>query len=234
MRSKRTYRALAVVCGAGIALALTMPTASATFPGANGRLVFDRAGRIETVWANGTGFETGLKVAVRNAVAPAWSPEGTRIAVQRLGADGFWHIWVKDMVTGTQIQITSNRRNDTGPAWSPDGTKIAVGGLNPQPTFLTSDGGWAPSWSPSGTKIAYSSGWLSVMNADGTNERHFSNTESFMDNLTWSPDGRRIAAVIDWQYATVIITMNPSTGAWINDDVVADVSGNLDWQPAVR
>jgi Tol biopolymer transport system component len=295
MRSKPTIRALGVICGAGIALALTMPVASATFPGTNGKLAVEKGG-ISTVWANGTGFETGLRVAVRNAAAPAWSPDGTRIAFQRLGPDGFWHIWVKDMATGTRSQVTSNQRNDEGPAWSPDGTKIAFlsggiytigstrpfgrrhlvlalpsiwgssfsdldwspngtrlaftystpgtgediavvrpGILNAQPTFLTSGGsGWAPSWSPSGTRIAYSSGWLSVMNADGTNKQHFSNFESYMFNLTWSPDGRKIAAVIEWQYTTTIITMNPSTGAWINDDVVADVGDNLDWQPVVR
>jgi Tol biopolymer transport system component len=300
MKPKLAYRSLAGLCAVAVAFSLSIVPASAAFPGANGKLAFGTAGganNVYTVWANGT----GLKLAIRNAESPAWSPDGERIAFQRRGADGFFHIWVKDMVTGSLSQITSNRRSDEFPAWSPDGAKIAfvtflpgtgawggiyyikstrpfgsrqlvlaskplnwaydlawspdgtkiafsyyvdgagtniavtkVGSPYATPSILTSDGyDEAPTWSPTGRKIAYSAGWLSVMNADGTDQTHFANSESSIYSLAWSPDGRKIAAIIDWEYTTMIITLNPSTGAWIDQYIASGVNGGVDWQPII-
>jgi Tol biopolymer transport system component len=56
--------------------------------------------------------------------APAWSPDGRRIAFES-DLDGDREIFVMN-ADGTDVrQITHNTLWDEGPAWSPDGTKLA-------------------------------------------------------------------------------------------------------------
>src|SRR5262249_38247878 len=111
MQARTRLRLIGSIFIVAIVIAAAMPSASAAFPGANGKLAFQVGDGIRTMWANGT----GSTVAVRNAFRPAWSPDGDRIAFQRQAPDGYYHIWVKDMETGTQWQVTSNPRNDTEP-----------------------------------------------------------------------------------------------------------------------
>jgi len=292
MRTSWMQRVMALACAVGVIAGMGVQPAGAAFPGRNGKIAYDIAGTIRSIWANGTGSKMIVGRAAGPVSQPAWSADGKRLTFVRQARDHFTHIWVKDMATGRQTQVTSNPRYDGQPAWSPDGTKIAfvtatraiytIGSTRPfgarhlvfaaPPEDFASDPVWSadgtkiafeyydhtagtniavvpadgsslpvvlthngysstPAWSPDGTKIAYSAPWLNVMNADGTGNRSFVVTESDIYNLAWSPDGTRIAAAIDWQYTTVIITMNPQTGAWIKDDVAANVDGGLDWQP---
>jgi Tol biopolymer transport system component len=55
---------------------------------------------------------------------PAFSPDGTRVAVIR-NDQGKVHVWVLDVATGKETQITSGTAPHTAPVWSPDGRQIA-------------------------------------------------------------------------------------------------------------
>jgi TolB protein len=74
--------------------------------------------------------------------APAWSPDGTKIAFES-NLDVFdvnptrdSEIWVMN-ADGTDVRmLTSNTAHDEGPAWSPDGTMLAY---SSGPTNLTVD-----------------------------------------------------------------------------------------------
>ncbi len=56
---------------------------------------------------------------------PAWSPDGRELAFTT-DRDGTMNVWVRDLQTGRDRQITFSRTgNCSGAAWSPDGTKIA-------------------------------------------------------------------------------------------------------------
>jgi hypothetical protein len=56
-------------------LALFGSSAQAAFPGRNGRIAFDRDGRISTMEPDGSSLKR-----LHWGVAPAWSPDGTKVA----------------------------------------------------------------------------------------------------------------------------------------------------------
>jgi TolB protein len=101
--------------------------------------------------------------------APAWSPDGKKIAFQS-NREGAIALYVMDADGGNVKRLTSDAVFDCLPAWSPDGTKIA----------------WVRSLRPGNNEIF-------VMAADGTGQRNLSNRPGRDNNPAWSPDGRYIA-----------------------------------------
>jgi Tol biopolymer transport system component len=89
----------------------------------------DRA--IQVMDADGTGLTTLFDKPGAFDSAPAWAPDGTRIAFEsnanvaggNPGSD--WEIWIMDADGQNPTQITHNGLHDEGPAWSPDGTMLA-------------------------------------------------------------------------------------------------------------
>ncbi len=72
---------------------------------------------------------TDIAAVGKSADDPAWSPDGTRIAVSA-GRTGFGqeNIWVIDLANGNQLtQLTQGDSGDRSPTWSPNGTEIAFG-----------------------------------------------------------------------------------------------------------
>lgn len=109
-------------------------------------------------------------------LAPAWSPDGTKIAVSS-GRDGDGsEIYVMDADGGNRTRLTYTKR-DWGPAWSPDGTKVAFA------SFLHRNG--------------YGDYDIYVMDADGGNRTRLTNDTANDWNPAWSPDGTKIAFASD-------------------------------------
>ena len=63
--------------------------------------------------------------------APAWSPDGSRIAYFSNRAD-YWEddIWVVDVATGAERQVSRSLMASSTPVWSPDGSRIALLGTS--------------------------------------------------------------------------------------------------------
>jgi TolB protein len=56
--------------------------------------------------------------------APAWSPDGERLALHRFTDNGY-DLFVINADGSDQVQVTSDPANEADPAWSPDGERIA-------------------------------------------------------------------------------------------------------------
>jgi sulfatase modifying factor 1 len=139
--------------------------------------------------------------------APAWSPDGTRIAFvsDREGAPAIYVMNVDGSDPRRLIQ--SGNDEEDAPDWSPDGTRIAFcstsaghwriyvasadgTGVRCLTATDTTTDEYAPTWSPDGTRIAFQSNvdgqWdVYVMNADGTERRRLTTSTENDYEPTW-------------------------------------------------
>ena len=103
--------------------------------------------------------------------APAWAPDGTRLAFYAFGAT--IRIVIADIVAGGRVELPADNSFFFGPslAWSPDGTRLALAGF----TFSS----------------------ISAIHVDGSgsDEIDFGCCNEAVQSPTWSPDGGRIAFV---------------------------------------
>jgi dipeptidyl aminopeptidase/acylaminoacyl peptidase len=89
----------------------------------------DRA--IQTLNADGSGLTTLFDVVGAFDSAPAWSPDGSKIAFESnanpsgANPEHDMEIWVMNADGSNPTQLTLNALHDEGPAWSPDGTLLA-------------------------------------------------------------------------------------------------------------
>ena len=220
----------AVLAASLLALAVATKPAEAAFPGSNGKIAFysDRTtgagvdnptgdNEIFTRNPDGTGL-TQLTFNTAFDLAPALSPDGTRIAFtsQR---DGNNEIYVMDADGSNQMRLTHTAESDYQATWSPDGNKIAFTRFNATSTssqiFVTNADGSGTAtdltngstslnldanWSPTQNKIAFTT------NRDGNNEIYVMDTDPATNDAanlsnnaaqdkapSYSPDGTRIA-----------------------------------------
>lgn len=186
-------------------------TAQPTFPGANGKIAFERGNEtaehdIYAINPDGSG-ELNLTHNGSNNRQIAWSPDGSRIAFfsDGDGSDNYYNIHVAPVDGSGPVKLA-----DTGsaqsPAWSPDGQSVAFSDeylyiVHADGTGLHAVAGprvAIPFWSPDGTKIAFVADYgdradIYAINADGSDLTRLTDNSDLPGNwMSWSPDGTRI------------------------------------------
>lgn len=120
---------------------------------------FGESGELWTIEVDGSNPERLLD---RRIGYPAWSPDGTRIALEL--RDGEGHIGVLDLATG----VVADLGPGFVPKWSPDGTRL---------TFIRDSGETTD---------------IFVMRADGSGVVQLTDDPAFDTFPLWSPDGTTI------------------------------------------
>jgi Tol biopolymer transport system component/DNA-binding winged helix-turn-helix (wHTH) protein len=123
--------------------------------------------------------EVPLAALPGNALSPSFSPDGSQIAFAWDGGDNdrAFDLYVKSVGTDAPLRLTHARSEFLSVAWAPDGQSIAISRVNNGDAKKTG---------------------IFLIPSTGGPERKLLDRNTlfdFGDDLSWSPDGRRLAFV---------------------------------------
>jgi len=224
---------VALACTVALAaLGALAATAGAIISGPNGPIVFTsgRGGapgddnNAKIYVANGPGAAIQVTTGATRHSHPAWSPDRTRIAYSKsVSGAGARDIWIKDLITGADLQVTDTTTADEDrAAWSPDGTKLAYG------VRAAAD--------PSGATEQADIMIDSNLAAAGGGTPFANVADDSEDRPAWSPDGQFIYYARDENtpYNDDNDIVRKPVGGGSVDTIVAQSPGPVnEWQPAL-
>jgi Tol biopolymer transport system component/imidazolonepropionase-like amidohydrolase len=134
---------------------------------------------------------------------PAWSPDGNQLVYSSDKGGSLLQLWLRDMATGQERQLTNMSTQPQGASWSPDGKRIA---------FFDVDAMWRAAS-------------ISVVDV-ATGKVTKIHESLFGPGMpTWSPDGKRIALTMVSPYSksfregtNQVLTMSAENGAGNSGD----------------
>ncbi|MGE0811942.1 MAG: amidohydrolase family protein [Vicinamibacterales bacterium] len=153
---------------------------------------------------------------------PAWSPDGTKLVFSSDRGGNLLQLWIRDLATGQDRQLTRLTTQPQGATWSNDGTKIA---------FFDVDGMWRRAQ-------------VSVVDVASGAVTKIHDALFSPGNPTWSPDGARVAVAMVASYSSrfregtnQVLTMSSTGGddKWYaaepNLSIDSRGGGGVVWSP---
>jgi TolB protein len=196
-----------------------------------------------------TGPPAPVIVSTRVESRGSWSPDGRTIAFNsdRLGE---MNIWLHDVASGADRQLTHGAGGDYQPQWTPDGRTLAFfsarGGSLDVWTVSVDDGRLVrltrdpamdinPFYSPDGLSIAFLSDRLGrtdvwLMNADGSGQRRLTTTGAGGHFVRWSKDGRSLVYRSESGTQTRILRITVESGVVTPMPEILS-GGHMSWSP---
>jgi TolB protein len=167
---------------------------------------------------------------VRN---PSWSPDRSWLVFEA-DHQSFRDLYRLEADSGEVSRLTTSEHGNFEPEVSPDGQRIAfvssrdgnaeiyvmaaTGGDEERLTAFHRDD-WGPRWAPDGRTLAFQSDREGVeriylMSPDGTDQRRLTDRtgENHESELTWSPDGARIAYVLRGAHGSEVWVTEVASG----------------------
>jgi hypothetical protein len=216
------------------------------------------AGELTSVVAfGGEGVRSETVELPGGIVGMAWAPQGDRIAMSTV--DGLENrLLILDVNSGTTTPLPPIGGYPGAPRWSPDGQRVVLdiieSGLSdiyvldvaaPAPVKIsTRHSAYTPDWSSDGHTIVFTAGddrggssQLYAVDADGTNERKLTASETLKWSPRWSLDGSLISytGLIITPVVSRLPTLTRNQAVWVasadgtNEVPVTDL--RLDAQP---
>ncbi|WP_434443587.1 LpqB family beta-propeller domain-containing protein [Lentzea sp. E54] len=148
---------------------------------------------VRALWRVANGGEARQLTRGKADVAPAWSPDGTRVAFLR-AQDGPAQVWLLPVGGGEPEQVTDLPLGAGAPVWSEDGTRLAFAA----PVDIAD--ATAPIVADRLDYKADGSGYLRsirahlhVLDLESREVRQVTTGDWHAGSLAWSPDGTRLA-----------------------------------------
>jgi len=182
------------------------------------RILFVMDGKVYRIDHDGADV-TLVSASDRQAMSPAWSPDGRRFAYMEFAA-GHGQLFVHDLAAGRRTAVaTTGRALDFTPAFAPNGRTLAFSRATEEGTDLYTinleqncclqrltvgrfSDNLSPTYSPDGRRMAFVSTrsglpQIYVMAADGTDPQLFAPFDYGVTGSSnapeWSPDGQAVA-----------------------------------------
>ncbi|HUF25166.1 MAG TPA: protein kinase [Vicinamibacterales bacterium] len=184
-------------------------------------------------WVEMTGVSSPLREIAGQWESLAFSPDGTKLALDVNDGAQPPEIWVYDLARDTQSRLTINNVPDLNPIWTRDGTRLVFASASEGPPnlfwqpadgtgqaerLLRSDKIQVPSsWHPDGRRLLYAEdNDLFVLTLPEKTSASFLASPATEAHGAFSPDGRWVAYASDesGQFAVYVRPFGSTGGRW--------------------